>query len=215
MSYFANGCNLRSLIRRASQNGYAYEHRALAEFARLRLLNEVRDLNFTRDDISGEHVKQRIWRYSVRLPSERLETLTALGREISFVARKNSDYLPAAAEWRPNEATIQAYVGPTDGISPHRDHTRHVGLVAVFSLLGKGIVGIVRDRSGNDLVEEIELRPRSLMLLRAPSSYGEDAATSERPMHYVMGPREGEIRLSIGYRMDGRPDLPLAYSIDE
>lgn len=215
MSYFANGCNLRSLIRRTSQYGYAYEHRALAEFARQRLLNEVRDLKFSRDDLRGEVVKQCIWRYSVRLPSERLSTLTSLGNEISYVARKNSDLLPATTEWRPNEATIQAYVGPTDGISPHRDHARHIGLVAVFSLLGKGYIGIVRDRAGNDVVEEFELRPRSLMLMRAPASYGEDASFADRPIHYVMGPPEGEIRLSIGYRMDARPDLPPAYSIDE
>lgn len=103
-----------------------------------------------------------------------------------------------------NDLAIQRYEPGSRGITPHRDHLRYDGLVAVIPLSGTARFCLCHDRSGVG-AREVPSPPGSLLLMRAPGF----AARSDRPFHFVAD--VSRRRLSLGLRHDNqRPPRPDA-----
>jgi hypothetical protein len=92
-----------------------------------------------------------------------------------------------------NDLIVQRYAPGSFGITPHRDHIRYVGLVALIVLAGSGSFFACTDRQGTD-AHEIDARPGRLILMRAPPFAGK----TDRPFHFLG--RVGAKRYSLGLR---------------
>jgi len=94
-----------------------------------------------------------------------------------------------------NDLVVQRYSPGSTGITPHRDHVRYVGLVAIVLLAGDGAFSVCDDRSGaGDRL--VDARPGDLILMRAPGLFGR----RDRPFHQLKSvTRE---RLTVGLRHD-------------
>ena len=99
-----------------------------------------------------------------------------------------------------NDLILQRYETTSKGITPHRDHIRYRGLVALVTLVGEARFFVCEDRSGAG-AREVPMGPGSLVLLRAPGFAGREG----RPFHYL--DRVKKRRVSLGLRHDTRPDL--------
>ena len=98
-----------------------------------------------------------------------------------------------------NDLIVQRYAAGSAGITPHRDHLRYVGLVAIVVLAGAGRFLVSHDRTGRD-AREIPAPPGHLLLMRAPGFNGRN----DRPFHAL---REiTEERYILGLRCDSRPE---------
>ena len=107
------------------------------------------------------------------------------------------DSPPLNSPIRLDDFIIQRYPVGSAGITPHRDHIRYRGLVAIVTLSGLARFFICADRSGRD-AREIPIPPGSLLLMRAPGFAGLEA----RPFHMLSDVTEE--RLSLGLRHDVR-----------
>lgn len=96
-----------------------------------------------------------------------------------------------------NDLVLQRYPAGCAGITPHRDHIRYVGLVAIVVLAGAGRFQIAADRSGAD-AREIPAPPGHMTLMRAPGLFGR----RDRPFH-LLDDVTAE-RYSLGLRQDNR-----------
>ena len=101
-------------------------------------------------------------------------------------------------QWTPNEIAVQRYQPGPLGITPHRDQRRFAQLVAVVTIAGSAPFTLCRNRSG-DPIQTWQANEGSLVLLRGPGLAGDPDG---RPMHTVGGPTGGNLRTSIGIRMD-------------
>ncbi|MDE0391914.1 MAG: hypothetical protein OXI57_07595 [Rhodospirillales bacterium] len=81
-----------------------------------------------------------------------------------------------------NDLVLQRYPPGARGITPHRDHVRYVGLVAIVQLSGDGRFGLCTDRSGAG-ARVLEAGPGDGILMRAPG-FG---ARKDRPFHFLDG----------------------------
>jgi len=102
---------------------------------------------------------------------------------------------PVARPFRINDLIVQRYEPGALGITPHRDHRRYEGLVAVIPLSGAARFFLCADRSG-DAPREIPAPPGSLVLMRGAGFGGR----SDRPFHLVRD--VSRRRLSLGLRYD-------------
>ncbi len=94
-----------------------------------------------------------------------------------------------------NDLVLQRYPPGARGITPHRDHVRYVGLVAIVQLSGDGRFGLCDDRSGaGDRV--LDAGPGDGILMRAPGFGG----SKQRPFHFLDGITVE--RYSLGIRSD-------------
>ena len=101
--------------------------------------------------------------------------------------------------FRVNDYIVQRYPVGSAGMSPHRDHVRYVGLVAIVVVQGAGRFMVCADRAGTGS-REIPSRPGDLLLMRAPGLFGR----RDRPFHYVRD--IAEERIILGLRQEsGRP----------
>ena len=98
-----------------------------------------------------------------------------------------------------NDLIVQRYPVGSQGITPHRDHIRYVGLVAIVVLAGQGRFFISQDRAGRN-AREIPAPPGHLLLMRAPGFNGRN----DRPFHAVRDITEE--RYILGLRHDSRPE---------
>ena len=94
-----------------------------------------------------------------------------------------------------NDLVLQRYPPGARGITPHRDHVRYVGLVAIVQLSGDGRFGLCADRSGTGACV-LEAAPGDGILMRAPG-FGE---RKDRPFHFL--DRITVERYSLGMRCD-------------
>lgn len=94
-----------------------------------------------------------------------------------------------------NDLILQRYAPGSRGITPHRDHLRYRGLVALLIVSGDGRFCLCEDRRGAG-AREIPAQPGDLLLMRAPGL----AASSDRPFHFL--DRIAVERLSFGLRWD-------------
>ncbi|MGD9537425.1 MAG: hypothetical protein AB7P52_17985 [Alphaproteobacteria bacterium] len=108
---------------------------------------------------------------------------------------------PFAREFAINDLVVQRYAAGSAGISPHRDHRRYVGLVALLPLSGAGRFYVCDDRAGAK-PRPLPAAPGDLILLRAPGLFGR----TDRPFHALADiPTE---RYSIGMRQDETKPMP-------
>ena len=94
-----------------------------------------------------------------------------------------------------NDLVLQRYPPGARGITPHRDHVRYVGLVAIVQLSGNGRFGLCTDRSGAD-ARVLAAGPGDGILMRAPGFGG----VKDRPFHFLDGITVE--RYSLGMRCD-------------
>ena len=100
-----------------------------------------------------------------------------------------------------NDLIVQRYAAGSAGITPHRDHIRYIGLVALVTLAGDARFFLCDDRAGAN-PREFGMAPGGITLMRAPGFPGEP----QRPFHYVTAIRQP--RVSLGLRHDTRPGEP-------
>jgi hypothetical protein len=96
-----------------------------------------------------------------------------------------------------NDLIVQRYEPGSRGITPHLDHIRYEGLVALLPLSGAARFFICDDRAGRG-AREIPAPSGNLMLLRAPGFGG----TRQRPFHFLRDVTRR--RTSLGLRHDAR-----------
>ena len=94
-----------------------------------------------------------------------------------------------------NDLIVQRYAANSRGITPHRDHLRYRGLVALVIVSGDGRFCLCQDRSGSG-AREVTAIPGDILLMRAPGFAG----TSSRPFHFL--DRISRERVSFGLRWD-------------
>ena len=121
----------------------------------------------------------------------------ALDRMVgTALAGMNSPPLPL--DFGFNDYIVQRYPAGCTGMSPHRDHIRYTGLVAIVMLAGAGRFLVCDDRAGAN-EREIPMKPGDLLLMRAPGFQGR----GDRPFHAVRDITED--RYIFGLRHDTRP----------
>ncbi len=89
---------------------------------------------------------------------------------------------PPLAEFRVNDVVMQRYPPGARGITPHRDHVRYRGLVAILQLSGDGRFCVCADRAGSG-ARAISAGPGDAILMRAPGFAGR----RDRPFHFLDG----------------------------
>jgi len=94
-----------------------------------------------------------------------------------------------------NDFIVQRYSPGQQGITPHRDHIRYRGLVAIVVLSGAGKFWVCDDREGGN-ARTIPETSGSLLLMRAPDFAGR----TDRPFHALSNITE--TRYSFGMRHD-------------
>ena len=102
---------------------------------------------------------------------------------------------PLPDGFRINDLIMQRYRPGSRGITPHRDHLRYRGLVALLIVSGDGRFCLCADRRGAS-AREVAALPGDLLLMRAPGLAG----SSDRPFHFL--DRITVERLSFGLRWD-------------
>lgn len=106
---------------------------------------------------------------------------------------------PFAGGFSVNDLIVQYYPRGCKGMSPHRDHLRYTGLVAIVILGGAGRFMLCEDRSEANC-DDVPTRPGDLLLIRAPGFQGR----GDRPFHAVRDVTED--RYILGLRHDSRPE---------
>lgn len=106
---------------------------------------------------------------------------------------------PLPGDFEINDYIVQYYPVGCGGMSPHRDHIRYAGLVAIVMLAGAGRFLVCDDRAGAN-ERAIPMGPGDLLLMRAPGFQGR----GDRPFHAVRDIIED--RYILGLRHDARPD---------
>ena len=114
------------------------------------------------------------------------------------------DPAPLARPFAFNDLVVQIYPPGALGITPHLDHVRYVGLVALVVVCGAGRFFLSDDREGGG-AREIAAPAGHMILMVAPGFEGRRA----RPFHSVSDITER--RISFGLRVDTRPDATPAY----
>lgn len=94
-----------------------------------------------------------------------------------------------------NDVVVQRYGPGSAGISPHRDHVRYVGLVALVLLAGDGVFSVCADRSAAG-ERQVAATPGDLILMRAPGLFGR----MDRPFHRLRAITRS--RITVGLRHD-------------
>jgi hypothetical protein len=104
--------------------------------------------------------------------------------------------LPGGIDY--NDLIVQRYQAGSAGITPHRDHIRYIGLVALVTFAGTADLLLCADRAGSN-PRAFPMAPGVLTLMRAPGFGGRN----DRPFHCVAALQEP--RVSLGLRHDTRP----------
>lgn len=146
----------------------------------------------------GDKAVHQDFELTVELPADGgLKALArALGRQFG-AALARIDPPPLAEPFHINDLILQRYPVGCAGITPHRDHIRYVGLVAIVVLAGAGRFRISADRSGAN-AREIPAPPGHMTLMRAPGLFHR----RDRPFH-MLDAVTAE-RYSFGLRQDNR-----------
>jgi hypothetical protein len=128
--------------------------------------------------------------------------LMALSRALNRLIGNALDTMrspPLPGGFEINDYIVQRYPAGCAGMSPHRDHIRYTGLVAIVMLGGAGRFLVCDDRAGVN-EREIPCAPGDLLLMRAPGFQ----PRGDRPFHAVRDITED--RYILGLRHDARPD---------
>jgi len=167
------------------------------------LLEEARSLHYrpARSVVGqGDAVVHQDFDLTTEQPPE--GALMALSRALSRLIGEALDTMrspPLPGGFEINDHIVQRYPAGCEGMSPHRDHVRYTGLVAIVMLGGTGRFLVCDDRAGAN-EREIPFAPGDLLLMRAPGFHGR----GDRPFHAVRDITED--RYILGLRHDAHPD---------
>lgn len=201
---FTSGVGALADAIRCVADGDAASLRLLDPVACARLAGEAQQLAFrpARAVVgAGETAVHQDFDLATDIPEDlALRALArALERHIGR-ALESMNRNPLPGGFAINDLIVQRYAAGSAGISPHRDHIRYVGLVAIVVLAGAGRFLVSQDRSGRD-AREVPALPGHLVLMRAPGFNGRN----DRPFHAV---REiTEERYILGLRHDSRASM--------
>ncbi len=98
-----------------------------------------------------------------------------------------------------NDLILQRYELGSRGITPHRDHVRYVGLVAIVVLSGSARFFVCADRTAHD-ARKVPAPPGHLLLMRAPGFHGR----RDRPFHFLTDVKAR--RYAFAVRHDAAPN---------
>ncbi len=146
----------------------------------------------------GREVRQDL-ELTVAIPED--SPLRALARRLESDLREALGRMvppPLDAPFVVNDLIVQRYAPGRRGITPHRDHARYRGLVAIAVLCGTGRFWVCGDRRGAGR-RDVPAPPGSLLLMRAPGFAGR----TDRPFHALSDVTE--TRYSFGMRHDAAP----------
>lgn len=101
--------------------------------------------------------------------------------------------------FRLNDLIVQRYKPGSSGITPHVDHIRYQGIVAIVVFSGEADFQILDDRQGRN-PRSIANRAGDLLLMRAPGFAG----LTDRPFHRLCDVRSP--RIILGLRWDSRAE---------
>lgn len=104
---------------------------------------------------------------------------------------------PVDVPFRLNDLVVQRYAAGSQGITPHRDHVRYVGLVANLVLSGSARFSVCRDRSGLG-ARDIAGPPGHIVLMRNIGFAG----ARDRPFHSVSDVTERRVIVGLRFRKD-------------
>jgi hypothetical protein len=96
---------------------------------------------------------------------------------------------------RLNDLILQRYEPGCLGITPHRDHIKYTGLVAIVVICGDGRFCLSDDRAGQGVVA-ISAPAGHILIMRGPGFSGQP----RRPFHFL--DQVTERRYSFGLRQD-------------
>jgi hypothetical protein len=201
-SFLAGTDDLADAIRRAGDEDAA-SLPLLDSAACLRLAGEARSLRYrpARPVVGvGETAVYQDFDLATELPTG--DGLTALARALDRAIGRALGAMkrnPLPDGFAINDLIVQRYPVGSEGITPHRDHIRYTGLVAIIVLAGAGRFFISGDRTGAD-AREMPAPPGHLLLMRAPGFNGRN----DRPFHAVRD--IAEERYIFGLRHDSHPE---------
>ena len=118
---------------------------------------------------------------------------------LTAAERLQGSLLPAG--FTLNDMIVQRYAPGCSGITPHVDHIRYQGLVAIIVFAGTANFQITADRDGN-APRSIPNGPGDLILMAAPGFAGQD----RRPFHRLV--EVASERVILGLRWDVRAGEP-------
>ena len=150
----------------------------------------------------GERAVGQDFELTMDFPDEGIfrDFAAALGDRTN-AALENLDPRPYG-EMDYNDLIVQRYAVGSRGITPHRDHVRYQGIVALVILAGTARFFVCDDRAGLN-AREVPSPPGSVVLMRAPG-FG---TRRDRPFHMLKD--ISTFRVSFGLRHDTRVGEPL------
>jgi hypothetical protein len=150
----------------------------------------------------GEKAVQQDFEVCMEIPED--SSLRRLSARLEVSLAEAARGLEAASldpRFRFNDLIVQRYQPGSRGITPHVDHIRYQGLVAIVVFSGRGDFQLCADRSGAE-PRSVAAGPGGLLLMRAPGFGGE----ARRPFHRLSAV-ESE-RVILGLRWDTRAGEP-------
>jgi hypothetical protein len=201
-----NGRGLAAALEAVARDGAAGLP-LLDPSSRRRLLAAVRRLPYRPGKpVVGEGRRQVRQRFVLSMDIPAGHVAWALAGALDDALAAACSHLPArfaGAVAGFNDLIVQRYEPGALGITPHRDHIRYTGVVAIVILGGSARFCICRDRSGRG-AREISCPPGGAILMRAPGMVWspDRPGADDRPFHFVSDIRCR--RYTIGLRHDSR-----------
>lgn len=105
-----------------------------------------------------------------------------------------------------DELSLQKYEADSFGISPHKDFSSRINLIAVFVLTGKAEFALCDDKLGNN-PRVLDGTPGNVILMRAPGFMTSFLKTDVRPMHVLRHIEEERIVFGLRQRVSEIVDV--------
>lgn len=208
MEIFLPSFDPSHMVRDTIKIGYSFNDQVLTRAFYLDLAQEVASGPFEAFlDVSlGVYQKFDVFspNYSSSATRDRFPLLRELGDVIGSTIRANAAQNIPLRSWQPNDVAVQRYCGKYDGIGRHRDFASDIHLVASFTVMGTGEIGIHSNREDTVASKYLQTAPGSLLLLRAPGLV--ESSEELRVVHSVKCPYSSP-RISVTYRLATRLGL--------
>lgn len=202
MEIFLPTFNAEHMLRDTITHGYSFGTQVLTRAFYSDIAQEVSVGPFAEFlDVSlGVYQKFAVFSpdYFSQATRDRFPLLRELGDAIGAIVRSNAAQNVALRSWQPNDVAVQKYSGAYDGIGRHRDFASDIHLVASFTVMGTGEIGIHSKRDDPVPSKCLQTAPGSLLLLRAPGLV--DTGEDLRVVHSVRCPYSSP-RISVTYRL--------------
>lgn len=202
MEIFLPTFDLEYMLKDTVKFGYYFNSKVLTRNFCLELAHEVLQGPFEDFlDVSlGVYQKFAVFSpdYHSEATLKQYPLLRELGDTLGALVRANAAQNKALRTWHPNDVAVQKYSGKYDGIGRHRDFASDIHLVASFTVMGTGEIGIHTRREDPVPSKCLQTAPGSLLLLRAPGLV--DTSEDLRIVHSVKCPYSSP-RISVTYRL--------------